>query len=142
MQLESVMSMMRYWPAKGTAGLARSRVSGKSRSPAPPASSTPSVSLMILLPLKPKCRPAYDESGAASQRSSRSVAQARPPVADVDRVGIWSESRVYHARITLCALGGGSRDWHGPLSGGRRSPPAWRHAGKREGKRLGAGRGG
>src|ERR1017187_1785727 len=48
MKLERVMSMMRYWPANGTAGLARSRVRGKSRSPAPPASSTPSVSLIIL----------------------------------------------------------------------------------------------
>ena len=34
MQLERVISIMRYCPAKGTAGLARSRVSGKSRSPA------------------------------------------------------------------------------------------------------------
>src|ERR1035438_4182092 len=46
MQLERVMSMMRYCPPKGTAGLARSRVRGKSRSPAPPASNTPSVSLI------------------------------------------------------------------------------------------------
>src|SRR5207248_583101 len=33
-------------PPKVTAGLARSRVSGYSRSPAPPASSTPNVSFM------------------------------------------------------------------------------------------------
>src|ERR1700722_15761184 len=50
MQFERVISMMRYWPAKGTAGLARSRVRGKSRSPAPPASRTPSVSLIVQLP--------------------------------------------------------------------------------------------
>src|SRR5260370_33133522 len=50
MQLERVMSMMRYWPAKGTAGFARSRVRGKSRSPAPPARRTPSVSLIIRQP--------------------------------------------------------------------------------------------
>src|SRR5437660_12790660 len=35
-------------PPKVTAGLARSRVSGCSRSPAPPASSTPSVSFISL----------------------------------------------------------------------------------------------
>src|ERR1700734_1108572 len=46
MQLERVMSIMRYWAGKGTAGLARSRVRGKRRSPAPPASKTPSVSLI------------------------------------------------------------------------------------------------
>src|ERR1039458_1460360 len=34
-------SMIRYLPPKGTAGLARSRVSGKSRVPLPPASTTP-----------------------------------------------------------------------------------------------------
>src|SRR6266478_4970089 len=44
MQLESVMSMMRYSPPNGTAGLARSRVSGHNRSPCPPASSTPMAS--------------------------------------------------------------------------------------------------
>ena len=33
MQLESVKSMMRYSPPNGTAGLARSRVSGSSRVP-------------------------------------------------------------------------------------------------------------
>src|SRR5229473_7581563 len=40
MQLESVMSMMRQRAPKGTAGLARSRVSGQRRSPWPPARST------------------------------------------------------------------------------------------------------
>src|SRR5438874_6536053 len=38
MQLLSAKSMMRYGPPKYTAGLARSFVSGNSRSPAPPAS--------------------------------------------------------------------------------------------------------
>src|SRR5580765_1666431 len=47
MQFDKVMSIMRYWPANGTAGLARSRVRGKSLSPAPPASRTPSVSLIF-----------------------------------------------------------------------------------------------
>src|SRR5580704_12022819 len=43
-QLERVRSMMRYTPPKGTAGLARSRVSGQRRSPWPPARSTPIAS--------------------------------------------------------------------------------------------------
>ncbi len=38
MQLLRTKSMMRYGPPKYTAGLARSLVSGASRSPAPPAS--------------------------------------------------------------------------------------------------------
>src|ERR1700722_3719316 len=42
-QLERVTSMMRYTPPKGTAGFARSRVKGHSRSPWPPARSTPSA---------------------------------------------------------------------------------------------------
>src|SRR6202035_5723377 len=46
MQLESVMSMMRYSPPNGTAGLARSRVKGHNRSPCPPASSTPMASFI------------------------------------------------------------------------------------------------
>src|SRR5271165_6112381 len=45
-QLERVMSMMRYMPPNVTAGLARSRVRGYRRSPAPPASRTPRVSFM------------------------------------------------------------------------------------------------
>src|SRR5437762_4801896 len=36
MQLEIGMSTRRYLPARGTAGLARSRVSGNSRFPCPP----------------------------------------------------------------------------------------------------------
>ena len=36
MQFEIGMSTMRYLPASGTAGFARSLVSGKSRVPAPP----------------------------------------------------------------------------------------------------------
>jgi hypothetical protein len=37
MQFERVMSTIRYIPPKGTAGFARSRVSGARRSPCPPA---------------------------------------------------------------------------------------------------------
>src|ERR1039458_462918 len=50
MKLLRTKSMIRYSPPKGTAGLARSRVRGKSRSPAPPASKTPSVSLIAVQP--------------------------------------------------------------------------------------------
>ena len=38
MQLDNVKSIMRYNPPNGTAGFARSRVSGSSRVPFPPAS--------------------------------------------------------------------------------------------------------
>src|SRR5580698_7566861 len=55
MQLERVISMMRYCPPKGTAGFARSRVSGNSRSPAPPARSTPRVSLIGMIASHGSC---------------------------------------------------------------------------------------
>src|ERR687895_321017 len=40
-KLERTKSMIRYLPPNGTAGLARSLVKRKSRSPLPPASTTP-----------------------------------------------------------------------------------------------------
>ena len=40
--------MMRYFPPNGTAGLARSLVSGKSRVPFPPASTIPSTRMRIV----------------------------------------------------------------------------------------------
>src|SRR5687768_12197619 len=43
MQLETGTSIRRYFPASGTAGLARSLVSGKSRVPAPPPRITASI---------------------------------------------------------------------------------------------------
>src|SRR5881397_2427616 len=43
MQLEIGMSTNRYFPARGTAGLDRSRVSGKSRVPCPPPITTDST---------------------------------------------------------------------------------------------------
>src|SRR5258708_690745 len=43
MKLLSTKSMIRYLPPKGTAGFARSRVSGKRRVPLPPASTIPST---------------------------------------------------------------------------------------------------
>src|SRR5579871_466227 len=47
MQFEIGMSTMRYLPARGTAGLARSFVSGKSRVPAPPPMMTDSTRLEL-----------------------------------------------------------------------------------------------
>src|SRR5579872_106978 len=47
MKLLSTKSMIRYLPPKGTAGLARSRVSGKRRVPLPPASTIPSTRMRI-----------------------------------------------------------------------------------------------
>jgi hypothetical protein len=48
-QLLSVKSMIRYSPPKGTAGLARSRVSGSRRVPLPPARITAKVFFIIRL---------------------------------------------------------------------------------------------
>ena len=48
-QFESVKSMMRYRPPNGTAGLARSRVSGSSREPLPPANTTAKTLFMLSL---------------------------------------------------------------------------------------------
>src|ERR1700722_1670121 len=90
MQLDSVISMMRYWPAKGTAGFARSRVRGKSRSPAPPASKTPNVSLIIRLPQNGLIR-----ANSIGCRNGRT----RP-----------TETRVYHARIDLSYVSRGQKD--------------------------------
>src|SRR5262249_26158559 len=48
MQLDRVKSMMRYSPPNGTAGLARSRVSGSSRVPLPPAKINVRTSFTVL----------------------------------------------------------------------------------------------
>src|SRR6185437_1598706 len=55
MQLEMGMSTMRYLPASGTAGLARSFVSGNSRVPCPPPIMTESTLLVLIV-----CRPVCD----------------------------------------------------------------------------------
>src|SRR3990172_886052 len=47
-QLLSGMSMMRYFPASGTAGLARSLVSGHSRAPRPPPRISPNMSRLAI----------------------------------------------------------------------------------------------
>src|SRR5947209_20093688 len=55
MKLLSTKSMMRYLPPNGTAGLARSFVSGYSRVPFPPASTIPNTRMRIGFRLKPYC---------------------------------------------------------------------------------------
>src|SRR5512135_3152588 len=59
MQFEIGMSTRRYFPARGTAGLARSLVSGKSRVPAPPPIITDST-LLVLASWRLVCDIAYD----------------------------------------------------------------------------------
>src|ERR1044071_1342190 len=51
-KLLSTKSMMRYFPPNGTAGLARSLVSGYSRVPFPPASTIPNTRIRIGLSTK------------------------------------------------------------------------------------------
>src|SRR5437016_12399692 len=55
MQLEMGMSTRRYFPASGTAGLARSLVRGNSRVPWPPPIMTESTLLVLI-----DCRPVSD----------------------------------------------------------------------------------
>jgi len=74
MQLDSVMSMMRYWPAKGTAGWRVAR-KGKSRRPAPPASSNTSVVSHVHFPRKQR-RQTYDHlshNGVTGQCADRGL---------------------------------------------------------------------
>src|SRR6059058_3165292 len=54
MQLEIGISTMRYFPASGTAGLARSLVNGNSRVPCPPPIMTDST-LLVLTDCRPVC---------------------------------------------------------------------------------------
>src|SRR6185437_4291529 len=62
MQLEMGMSTMRYLPASGTAGLARSLVSGNNRVPWPPPIMTDSTLLVFMV-----CRPVCDISKILSR---------------------------------------------------------------------------
>src|SRR6202000_1265401 len=52
-RLDSAKSTRRYTPPNGTAGLARSSVSGASRVPAPPASTIPSTRGSAMFPSPP-----------------------------------------------------------------------------------------
>src|SRR5260370_35405092 len=67
MQFDSVMSMMRYRAPKGTAGLARSRVSGQRRSPWPPARRTTMASRISDI----GCPRGADREAAHSNKRSR-----------------------------------------------------------------------
>jgi len=55
MQFEMGMSTNRYFPASGTAGFARSLVSGNRRVPCPPPMMTERTLLVLI-----DCRPVYD----------------------------------------------------------------------------------
>src|SRR5208283_1199843 len=83
MQLERVTSMMRYRAPKGTAGLARSLVSGQRRSPCPPARRTPSASrisgmsvgsrgrTLKQLSVTAEARGTHDEKGVRNKSEER-----------------------------------------------------------------------
>src|SRR6266851_109010 len=79
-QFESVKSTMRYSPPKGTAGLARSRVSGSRRVPLPPAKINVNTSITRMPPLRQnvECRMTKDErmSNHQSQRRERQWPEA------------------------------------------------------------------
>src|SRR4029453_7455334 len=66
-QLDSVKSMMRYFPAKGTAGLARFSVSTPSREPSPPARITARALIRGLLSRVGRLR-AFVERGVLLRR--------------------------------------------------------------------------
>src|SRR2546423_6311642 len=74
MQLDRVMSMMRYSAPKGTAGLARSRVSGHRRSPCPPARRTPMASRIsgMLSPSFRRVQERHSINRALQKHNSRS----------------------------------------------------------------------
>ena len=134
--------MIRYWPAKGTAGLARSRVRGNSRSPAPPASSTPSVSLMIHLPQiqHATSHTTISERVCVAINSRELVLRGFPGSQPSMRLScepplrksfhVWNESRVYHAEVSSCV------DIRGEVLGSSR------RSGKRHGPAVEAGHGG
>src|SRR5579862_2917435 len=70
MQLEMGISTMRYFPASGTAGLARSFVSGNRRVPWPPPIMTESTLLVLML-----CRPVCDIKNSFARKLLKEVIQ-------------------------------------------------------------------
>src|SRR6266700_250844 len=68
-KFDSTKSTSRYIPPKGTAGLARSAVSGISRLPSPPASTIPRIEGPPRI-RRPFCRSAAPAATAAAGRSS------------------------------------------------------------------------
>ncbi len=89
------MSIIRYVPAKGTAGLARSRVRGKRRSPAPPARSTPSVSFIVMVSQISRNRPG-NSNPPASDCSVQHQALSRAAQASLQAAG---QNRTAHHRF-------------------------------------------
>src|SRR5258708_37442750 len=89
MQLEMGISTIRYFPASGTAGFARSLGSGNSRVPWPPPMMTESTLLVLIVcrpvcdiigPLSgvPKCLKVYTamrEANASTERNSETESQ-------------------------------------------------------------------
>jgi hypothetical protein len=81
-RLDSAKSISRYRPPKDTAGLDRPAVSGASRLPAPPASTTPSTCLRATSHLRPCHRhrpkaPANARASRLAARRNRGVRQTR-----------------------------------------------------------------
>src|SRR5438874_12436005 len=76
MQLEIGISTNRYLPASGTAGLARSLVSGNKRVPCPPPMITDNT-LLVLIDCRPVCDPATFGCSASLCIPDRSI--LRPP---------------------------------------------------------------
>src|ERR1700682_3099046 len=101
MQFESVMSMMRYIPPNGTAGLARSRVSGHRRSPWPPARSTPMASRISDMGLAPR-------TCLYERVNSNSICEAKHKQCRSGRVGgtawLWNYELLFYHYLTACLL--------------------------------------
>src|ERR1039457_3664554 len=92
MQFEIGMSTMRYLPASGTAGLARSFVSGKRRVPWPPPMMTQSTLLMLR-----DCRPVCDIKNFFEFGKTLTPMAARKQAGDL------------HLRKIYCRGAGGTR---------------------------------
>src|SRR5262245_1753709 len=75
MQLERVKSMMRYSPPNGTAGFARSRVSGSKRVPFPPARMTVTTPRMTTLASQTTKDRVQRAEGRRQKRVSRRLTQ-------------------------------------------------------------------
>src|SRR6266849_8846922 len=73
MKLLSTKSTTRYLPPKGTAGLARSLVSGKSRVPLPPARTIPSTRSLMSMHLR-----AAGDPSPCSPALGQVASQTRP----------------------------------------------------------------
>src|SRR5215831_11727080 len=88
MQLEIGMSTIRYLPASGTAGLARSLVSGNKRVPWPPPIMTEST-LLVLIDIRPVIKELVYRSETYSRlirwRHQRGKRQFRRRISQLNR---------------------------------------------------------